>query len=341
MDSLARVIALTDHFRFPPSARDRRNGYKEWHHFCIIAPDVQAILNLNLGYDAQSPAGQEVARVVLLVHDHAWDGDVETIPARDVQVHRGLIDARLGHNSIRFQDGVFDLSVALSDRPITLALRLTPVSFPLLRSSTPIDEGTISWLVVPRLLASGHITVGRRVYALDQAPAYHDHNWGHWLWGQDFAWQWGFALPESADVPWSMVFDRVTDRARNRALELRLAFWKGAQIQRLFMHDEIQTWPQGHFDAPGRVPKFPRVMALVAPEVTTDVPACLEVIARRGDDHLHCHFQAEDIVQVVVPNESDLGTTVINEVSGSLEASGRVKGEPVAMRGRGFFEFLT
>ncbi len=340
MDTLTRVVALTDHFRFPPLAPAGTDGYKEWHHFCIIGSDVQAILNFNLSYLSESP-GTPLARVVLLVRDHTWDGDVDTILARDVVVCRGQIEAHFGHNRIGFRDGAFDLSLALENRPVALTLRLEPVSFPLLRSSTPIGEGKISWLVIPRLAASGTITIGERVHTLDHAPAYHDHNWGNWRWGQDFAWQWGFALPDRADTPWSVVFDQVTDRARNRALELRLAFWKGARIQRLFMHDEIQVHPQGYFVAPARLPKFPRVMALITPEVTTDVPRCLEVSARSRDDHLHFHFEGMDVVQVVVPNETDLNVTVINEVSGQLEMAGSIKGEPVAMRGRGFFEFLT
>ncbi|MCZ7545138.1 MAG: hypothetical protein M5R40_17150 [Anaerolineae bacterium] len=223
MDTIAHVIARTDHFRAPPFGPDGTDGYKEWHHFCIMGPDVQAILNFNLSYQRESP-GTPLARVVVLVRDHTWDGDVDTLRARDVVVRRGQIDAHFGHNHVCFQDGMFDLSVALENRPVALTLRLEPVAFPLMRGSTPIGEGKISWLVVPRLAASGTIVTGERVYRLEQVPAYHDHNWGNWRWGHDFAWQWGFALPDRTDVPWSLVFDQVTDRARNRAMELRLAF---------------------------------------------------------------------------------------------------------------------
>lgn len=340
MDTMTRVIAMTDHFRFPPAGPNRDDGYKEWHHFCIMGREVQAILNFNLSYQRESPE-TPLARVVLLVRDHAWDGDVDTVLARDVIVRRGQIDARFGHNHIRFQNGVFDLSVALENRPVALTLHLEPITSPLLRSSTPIGEGKISWLVVPRLAASGTITTGERVYRLDQAPAYHDHNWGAWRWGQDFAWQWGFALPDRTDMPWSVVFDQVTDRARNRIMELRLAVWNGPLIQRLFMHDEIQMRPQGYYAAPARLPKFPRIMALVMPEATTDVPHRLEVSARSRGDHLDFCFEATDVAQIAVPNETDLKTTVINEVSGRLEMEGKIKGEPVAMCGRGFFELLT
>jgi hypothetical protein len=47
------------------------------------------------------------------------------------------------------------------------------------------------------------------------------------------------------------------------------------------------------------------------------------------------------VAQIVVPNETDLGETIINEVVGKFQAEGRVKGEEVSFAGEGFFEFLT
>jgi hypothetical protein len=82
-------------------------------------------------------------------------------------------------------------------------------------------------------------------------------------------------------------------------------------------------------------------MALVASELTTDVPGLFEVNAARLGEWLRCRFTADDLAQIVVPNELDLGVTIINEVSGILALQGEIKGEPVSMEGRGFFEFLT
>jgi hypothetical protein len=82
-------------------------------------------------------------------------------------------------------------------------------------------------------------------------------------------------------------------------------------------------------------------MALVAPEWTTDVPRRLEVEAVSGPDHLRCQFEAQEVAQIVVPNETDLGETIINEVVGQVWAEGRVKGRPVSIAGEGFFEFLS
>jgi hypothetical protein len=304
---------------------------------------VQVIANLSLMHAANaapSLTSPWQARLILLVLERDWDGDVDTIPGAQVQASPGKPDMLLGHNSLKYQDGCYYLSLALEKRPITLMAAIRPLTYPLMRRNTPIGHGKISWVVVPRLAATGSLVVGGRVHRLQEAPTYHDHNWGDWEWGDDFAWQWGFALPQQVETPWSVVFDCMTNRGRSKAVELKLSLWKDRQLQRLFIHEEIRIQQTGFLTMP-RLTKFPRSMALVSPELTTDVPRNFEVSARRGNDWLECRFAAADLAQIIVPNETNLGVTAINEVSGLLEVQGLVKGEPVSMSGRGFFEFLT
>lgn len=343
MERIARLIEETDIFHLPGPLEPGAAWYKEWLHFCVVTPEVDLVVNLNLSGDTRpaAPLDSRVARVIVLAAGEVWEGAVDTIPARDVSVHPARVDLRFGHNVARFRDGYFELSAALQDRPVALALRLRPAALPLLvRNNTPIGAGTINWLVVPRLFASGTLTVGTRVHTLSEAPAYHDHNWGRWLWGHDFAWEWGFGLPDRVEMPWSVVFDRTTNRARSQALELTLALWKGEALHRVFTQHEVTVRASGLL-APRRVPKFPRVMTLIAPEATPDIPARLDLFAAAGRDHLHCAFIPESVAQIVIPNDTDLGITIINEVPGRLLLEGEVRGERVAAEGRGIFEFLT
>lgn len=342
MRLIGRVLTLTDHTRLSSESGKRPGWYKEWHHFCIIGPELQAVINFSFLGDNRPAAapGARQTRLTLLVHGAEWDGDVWEIPGRDVELNPGRIDLRFGHNRLLFRDGVFQLSAALENQPLTLDLALRPTTFPLLRNQAVIGEGTIDWLVVPRLEASGTLVIGRKVHRLERIPAYHDHNWGHWLWGQDFAWEWGFALPLRGEAVWSLVYNNLTNRARSQVQERKLSLWKGDKLERIFTPDEINVRRQGYLPR-RKTPKFPRVMALIAPEMTTDVPGCVEIEAAAGPDHLWCKFEAQEIAQIVVPNETDLGETVINEVIGTIQAGGMVKGEPVEIEGKGFFEFLT
>lgn len=342
MELLSRVLALTDQTRFSEEMSEGSNQYKEWYHFCIIGQEVEVVVNFSITRDHRPAAapGAHLARVILLVHDHGWQGKVADIPWRDAQINPGRIDLRFGGQRLAFEQGAFHLSIALEDQPITLDLRIRPLTYPLLRSRAPIGPGAIDWLVTPRLEASGTVVVGRRVHRLLAVPTYHDHNWGRWLWGQDFAWEWGFALPTQSETPWSLVFDRLTNRARNQVQELKLSLWRGDRLVRIFARDEIKVHPKG-YRAQRRVPKFPPVMALIAPELTTDVPGEYNIEAITAQDHIVCSFAPEDLAQIVVPNEIDLGETVINEVIGAFHAEGCLKGETVKIEGKGFFEFLT
>ena len=89
------------------------------------------------------------------------------------------------------------------------------------------------------------------------------------------------------------------------------------------------------------VPKFPSVMALVAPELSTDAPAELGVHARDGVDELRVRFSSTGLAQLLVPSEVNLGALVINELSGVFSAEGRVANADVAVRGRSFHEHVT
>ena len=78
-----------------------------------------------------------------------------------------------------------------------------------------------------------------------------------------------------------------------------------------------------------------RAPGLVAPERTTDLPQRLVVNAVSGTDRLRMTFEAYDLAQILVPHETDLGTTVINEVRGRACVEGDVKGHRVLIGGRG------
>jgi hypothetical protein len=343
MDKISRLVETTDMIRqaFPDPTQS--SWSKEWHHFCVIGEGVEVILNLNLCGDNRPAArpGEGLARLVLLAQAGEWYGDVETFPTRDVLVRAGKVDLRFGHNWIRFKDGEFELSAALQNQPVSLHLQLRPAAYPLLmRSNTPIGAGQINWLVLPRLLASGTIIIGKQVFKLEGAPAYHDHNWGKWLWGHDFAWEWGFGLPLQPATPWSLVFDLTTNRRRTTTLELTLALWKGPRLERIFTQRDISIRRSGFLQQRPLL-KVPRVMSLISPEQTSEVPLRLELEAVKGSDRLEVSFEAQSVAQIAIPNETDLGVTLINEVSGIVTVQGQVKGESVQFQGPGIFELLT
>lgn len=342
MTTPREALESADWLRRSPALHGGARGHKEWWHFAAYAPGIDVLVNLSLVDDvrADAPAAQEFARVTVLVRTDAWDGDVELVTASRVDAPGGGLSMRMGENSAAFIDGAYHLRVALTRRPITIELVVRPEALPSIAHNIPLDAGPpIHWLVAPRCRAEGTVTLGAQTHTLRDAPAYHDHNWGLFAWGRDFAWEWGFGLPPLRDNPWSLVFVRLSDRAHTLARMQALFLWRGVWQHRVLRADEVSVTREG-FLRPARVLKVPRAMALVSPSTATDVPARLVVDARGDGDWVRAVFTAHDLAQVVIPNDHDPGNTIINEVGGEVSVEGEVRGEQVLMQGRAVFEFL-
>jgi hypothetical protein len=346
---LSRAIRLGDYLRRSPFGVGGDGFHKEWLHFVVHTAQLDLLVNFSLVDDVRPEAapGAEFARTVVLVRDATradagWDGDIELFDAEECQVESGGIGAQFGANAVRFVDDRYHIRVRMRRRPITLDLQLRPLTFPALSNNInlELEDRPINWMVLPRLAASGSARIGGAQHRFVEVPAYHDHNWGHFAWGRDFAWEWGFSLPASADEPWTVVFVRLADRAHTRALTQGLFLWRREAHWRIFRAHEMTVAPRGLLRAP-RPYKLPAIMNVVSAGSDTDVPARLEARAEADGDVAEMEFVAEDVAQVCIPNDTDdVAVTVINEVSGDLRLRGSVRGERVQMAGRAMFEFV-
>jgi len=341
--TIADAIAATDYTRRSPRSIGVAGAHKEWQHFVILTPDVDLLVNFSVCDDLRSAAapGSELARIALVVSDGEWDGDVETFPPHEVSVRGGRIDFSFAHNRLVFDGGRFQIAVALRERPVSLDLELTPVTYPAHIPSIPMLEGPpLHWTVVPRLLANGTLTVGGRTHTFRDEPAYHDHNWGHFLWGHDISWDWSFVLPEEKRVPWALTFLRLSNRARGTALAQDILVWRDQQMVEVFREHDVEFHTElGHLQPP-RIFKVPRAMALVAPERTADIPSGFAVRGRSGHDWIECSCTPRQVSQVLIPNDANFGVTIFNEVSARSTVRGRIAGEPFCLTGRSVMEFI-
>ncbi len=336
---LDQAIQRTDWFRRPPSRVGGPAGFKEWQHFCVYGRDFDLLLNVS-EVDPVASDGPPVVRLTTLARYDRWFGDVETIPADEVDIRAGRVDARLGESTLRYADGAYRLDVRCRSVPVRAQLELRPVSMPApIYNVTTGDGPPIHWVVIPRLVAHGEVTIDGVRHVLDGTPAYHDHNWGHFRWGRDFAWEWGFGLPQEASNPWSFVFARLSDRALNRTRMQTLFLWRGRRVHRAFRDANIRIRHHGLLRA-DRVLKVPPVMGLIARGTATDVPARMTIEAWSHDTRLEAEFTPVDVAQVVLPNDDDFGVTIINEVAGELAVEADVAGDRVELRCPTIFEFL-
>lgn len=224
-----RALCKNGYFRRSRFAWEGVAGHKEWLHFAVHGDGIDLLANLSLVDDVrpQAKPGAELCRVVCLVREERWTGDIDQYDRSKVEVRGGELGVRFGPNRVELRSGVVELSLAMRRRAIALDLVLEPHTFPTQANNLEVDNcPPIQWLVVPRLFASGEVRIGDRRVELSRAPAYHDHNWGYFRWGKNFAWEWGYAAPDDERNPWTMVFVRLSDRAHLTDLMQAVFLWK-------------------------------------------------------------------------------------------------------------------
>ena len=341
---LIDLVRRTDWYRGSSPRPDGRRLHKEWQHVNVIGDGIEAYVNLNI-MDDQRPAarpGALDARTIVIAREpgRGWAGGVRLHEASRVSARRGRFDLRLDEDVLELDGDAIVVRAFLPRERVGVDLRLVPRTAPMLGPNTPLDDGLLHWLVVPRLAASGTITVGDRVHHLDGARAYHDHNWGEFLWGHDLSWEWGFGIPPDPANPWSCVFVRFSDRKRTKASAQGLFVWKDADQHRTFRENELTIVAEGHL-RPRTLHRIPPVMGLLAPDRPTDVPARLRITGAGRGDRVEAVFTSQDVCQIVIPTETELSVTLINEVSGHLHVQGTIRDEPLEFDGAAVFEFLA
>ncbi len=338
------LLQATDYFRRSTVRVGGPIGHKEWLHFCLQTEDLDLLLNFSVSDDVDaSPADfRERGHVIMLARDgDSWLGDADRYWEPDMDVAGGEVAARLGDCRVTLVDGEFRLSAGLREVPLSAELTLTPEVLPSFSNNIRLGPGqSLSWLAVPRLRAAGIVRCGSRIHRLDGVIAYHDHNWGHFSWGADFAWEWGYTAPVDVECPWSVMLVRLSDRALTSTRTQALTLWRGAEIVRSFRGRELTISSEG-FLGQRHVLKIPRVMALLASGSATEVPRRLTFEAESEGDTLCVEMEACSVAQIVIPNDRSARVTIINEVAATTRVHGRIRGEAVAYRGKGMFEVLA
>jgi hypothetical protein len=330
------VLHDSDFFRGSRRAFGEDQPHKEWHHFVVHDGHFRLIVNFSLIERADDTAH----RVIALVRHNEWIGTVESFDARECVTRSGRVAARYGSCEFALVEGAYELTVRLPTIGMHAQLRLVPVSTPFVVNNQPLAPGArLSWLFVPRLIALGHVWIGDRRVSLRGAPAYHDHNWGRFRWGDDFGWEWGSVLPRDLSDPWTIVCMRMTDRHRRRATRQALYAWYEHEPVALWRDFAMTVEHEGFLrSAPSLT--LPSIMRMLRPGSASDVPELI-TIEGRGRDELEMRLEPEEYIRIVVPDEVDpMGVVVLNEISGRIAARGRVGGRQLDLEATGVFELL-
>jgi hypothetical protein len=178
---------------------------------------------------------------------------------------------------------------------------------------------------------------------LVSALAYHDHNWGHFRWGADLSWDWGYVHPLDPGCPWTLVFLRISDGLRHRALSQVALLWHHGEHVRTFQDHELSFELTGvHGGA--RPLTLPRVMNLLVPGSASGVPALLALHAHGRDaqgDRLELRFETVAHSRIAVPSDSDaFGVMLLNETVGRAHVRGQTHLGAFEFAGTAVVEFV-
>jgi hypothetical protein len=338
---MTAALASSDFLRAPVLATARPEGFKEWHHFVVHGPGWRLLINFSLTNEP-SRAGRLLLapRVIVIAHDQRWIGAIERFDDSELDVSADLAVLAIGDNRMIVRPDGYRVVIDLPGHDIRAELDFTSVSRAFVVNNQPVGAGRMCWLFVPRLRADGWLHIGGEERRVEHEVAYHDHNWGHFLWGDDFGWTWGTFLSQGSEDPWSLVFLRMTDRRRLRCLSQALYVWRHDDPAAIFRHAALQTRSYGLLGRPADC-TLPPPMRLVLGGEVPDVPERVEITATRAGDAVHAEFRPQSYARLARPSEVCLDrSTVLCETNGTARVSGSINGEVIDFVGAGVFEFL-
>jgi len=340
--SLSTVLPRSDFLRAPLLATARPEGYKEWHHVIVQGDGLRLLINFSLTGEACSGGTTRlVPRVIVAAHDGGWHGVLERYVPAALDVSADLGTVAVGGTSLAVRTDGYRIELALPERGVTGRLDLTaacpPTVVPV--NNKPLGCGRLSWIYVPRLRADGWLQLGSATYRLTAAPAYHDHNWGRFHWGDDFGWMWGSVLPTSAAAPWSFVLLRMTDRRRLRTLAQALYVWHHDEQVGAFRDATLRIATTGALGIPADL-TLPAPMRLLLGDAD-GVPATITVTGERGGDHVQLIFRPESYARIAHPSETCLDRSVVlAETAGWATVAGVLDGKPIDLTAQGIVELM-
>jgi hypothetical protein len=321
--SLQRLYDEIDRFHLP--ARPD-STWSEWHYFNLVSgPSEWWYITYMVG--GAIPAGRWGGQI-LITHRRPAGGyerfSVE-VPSEAVKFDTARADLTIGSNTVRQRDGVYRLQARArgAGESVELTLDIRPLPN---RYFPPVQlrqDDFVSGYAVPGLAATafGRICVGRRCIQVNNAPAYHDHNWGVW---RGVTWDWGMARGNGLSLLYGGVHGPETGPSASAVSSpFFLALADSLGVRQVLRFKNIEY--QGGKPAEGGL----RVKA----------PERFNLVASRGADTVRLtavveHALASELRISGVPR-------YFLQMRGRFTLSGRITGEAISDTGMGFFETYT
>ena len=317
-------------------------AYKDWFHlnFADATSDTSGLINVSLHGSPWDDRSRAMGTVLLHSPEFGWTSHVEILAYSEANLGASSIGLRDVALAIDQRNGTIHASVAGASSRFRSRLLAEPISAPLeVGQKSPLGSGWISWCLAPRMRISGEWEIAGHPAACKNLAGYHDHNWGRWYWGDDFGWEWGCFLadPQHPEAP-SFVFTRTCDRRHQRYGEPFLLADLGS-TRKQYGADNIAIRLAGQFR--GVLHRVPGAMAALHQEMAQpDIPAGLELVARRGTDRVHITFEGHAAAQFITADTVVRGYGFIHEIVGKYSSFGCIGGKNFETKGYAVLEYV-
>jgi hypothetical protein len=318
------------------------SAYKDWFHLNFADPESGTIGLINVSLHGSPWDARSLAMGTVLVHSPqlGWHSYVENMAYSEANLSPSAIALRDVALAIDDRSGTIHASSLGSSNPFHARLRAESVTTPVdFEQEMPLGSGWISWYLVPTMLVSGEWTVQKQRTVLNKIPAYHDHNWGRWYWGDDFGWEWGCFLsnPSIANSP-TVVFARTTDRA-HRHVGKPFLMIDSKSARHCFSAETISVKFNGNLEVP--LHRVPGAMAALHQEMAEPwLPSAVEIRASQGSEHVEISFIARAAAQFITADPAVRGYGFIHEIVGEYKCRGVLHGVPFETNGCAVFEYV-
>ncbi len=324
----AELYRSIDGLHLPRGAAARDTTWAEWHYFNVLLPD-SGWLYLTYMIAGDLPDGRWEGRMLATRVAPAPGPEriyATTVPAAEVVFVEGDPDLVIGLSSVSLEsDGSYTLQARIPPesppgspvRGDSLTLELS-IAERKRRYLPPVDIGNsdfVSGYTVPLLdaRASGRICEGSRCEDIEDARAYHDHNWGTW---SRVVWDWGQAQAGDYAVLYGGV-EQSGGGAGGRFLYLTDAHGFAGVFS---IRELVTRWP----GEPGQ-----------------GIPESISIHAENGADSLALRVTVGHARTTQIPVSPDEPDARFHQMRGSLVLSGRLFGAGIRESGDGFFETWT
>jgi hypothetical protein len=340
MNEALTTLERDDFWRFPLQLATRREPFKEWHHFVVQRPGLRLLVNFSLMVEHHLGAAPRLSPQLIVIVHGAADAHRAALerPGPDgFNLTPDLRGIAIGASRMAITAGGYHIQLNADGGRVAGWLQLRPTSRPFVVNNQPVGAGRLSWLFVPRLAVTGEVVVDGQRHQLDDDIAYHDHNWGHFRWGDDFSWMWGSVLPVTAD-DWTFVVMRMTDRHGHRSSARAVYAWWGGEPAGMYRDGRVRIEESGP-SGPPIVAHLPPVTRLLS-RATSEAPARIVVEAARGADEILLTFEPDRCTRIGFPDELSVDRLcTLDEATGGARVEGVVGGVSIAQDSRAFFEF--